>query len=150
MLYELRFSTAAAAPRARGTAAAFCGGNLCRVLFPAQGRRGPGNKTRGMTAPAGRRLRAGGVWLVLRGRSVVRAAPTSRGWARPLPLSAAVIRGPKHGGHHACLEASASGLTLALGKRACLKMAEARRLNLSAKAAWLRRDEDAWERDLQG
>jgi hypothetical protein len=111
-----REGRAAAAPRARVTPSAFRGGSLCRVLFPAQGRRGPGNKTRGMTAPVGRRLRAGGVWLVMCGCSVVRAAPTSRGWARPLTLSAAVICGLKHGGHHACLEASASGLTQALEK----------------------------------
>jgi hypothetical protein len=74
----------------RVTPSAFRGGNLCRVLFPAQGRRGPGNKTRGMTAPVGRRLRTGGVWLVLRGCSVVHAAPTSRGCA-PLPRRASRV-----------------------------------------------------------
>ena len=105
----------------------FCRARIAsrRLLFTAVGvprfdprpeGKGPGFKTRGMRAPVGRRLRAGGVWLVLCGCSVVRAAPTSRGWARPLTLSAAVICGLKHGGHHACLEASASGLTQALEK----------------------------------
>ncbi len=54
---------------------------VCRVLFPAPGRRGAGNKTRwvGLLAPVGRRLVKDGGWLGMRGVcSLSCCAPTER------------------------------------------------------------------------